>query len=788
VKRAINKKLLRDLRHMLGQIVATSIVVACGIASFVAMRSTYASLVSSQESYYAEYRFGDVFASLKRAPDSVAARIAAIPGVAEVQTRVVRGVSLSIPGVAEPAQARLISIPPHEQAILNDLHLVRGSYIASGSGAEVIVSEGFANANAFEPGDQIEVNLNGRRRRLTIAGVALSPEHIYEIRPGDIYPDSRRFGIIWISRIEIASAFQMTGAFDDVSVRLAPGAHTAAVIASLDSILAEFGGLGAYDRSEQLSYRFISNELSQLQAFGLFLPLTFLSVTGFLLHLVLSRVVQTQREQIGLLKAFGYTGRRIAAHYLLMATACVISGSVIGVAAGSWLGYEMTLLYAEYFHFPVLQFRVGVPLLASALLIGLAAAAVGATSALVRVLRLPPAESMRPESPPSFSSGFVENFGLTLRFSPAGRMTLRNLVRQGFKSLMAVGGIALAASLLFTGFYFSDAIERVIDVQFGKAMHADMIISFTSPKPGRTRHEVLAMPGVHEATFFRAVPVRLRAGNRSKRTALQGIEHGNPLHRIVDKDGRIHQPPADGLLLSTALATRLDMDTGDEISVEVLEGKRQTKKLTVVDVVDEMVGTNAYLEISALNHLLDEDDVVSGAYLSVKSDRLDDLYSKLKASPSVAGVGLPGAALKGFEDTFARTIGTFTFFLVAFASAIVFGVVYNAARVALSERGRELASLRVLGFTRRETSRILLGEQAVLTVLAVPAGFLIGVLLCYLMNNLVDREMLRLPLVFSLRTVILTAAITATASLVSGLIVARKVKRLNMIEVLKTRE
>jgi putative ABC transport system permease protein len=782
------RKLVRDIRHMAGQVLATSLVVACGVASFVAMRSTYTSLKLSQETYYARYRFADVFAGLKRAPESIRPQIESIPGVSAVQTRVIAEVAMDLPDLAEPAQATLVSIPPQQTDGLNDLHLVQGRYIDPARSAEVIISGAFAEANAFVPGDQIEANINGRKRKLTIVGIALSPEYIYEIRPGDIFPDNRRYGIVWMNRRDLASAYQMDGAFNTVSLTLAPGAHEEDVIQMLDTTLAPYGGLGAYGRVDQQSYRFIANEFSQLRTFGLFLPIVFLAVTAFLLHLVLSRLVKTEREQIGLLKAFGYSNARIARHYLLFAMCCIAPGAAAGIAIGVWLGSAMTNLYTDYFHFPVLEFAVSWTVVALSFLLSFVSAAAGAISSLIAVVTMPPAEAMRPEAPTTYRPGVLERFGIQSLVAPANRIVIRNLARQPIKAMLAMTGISLAAALLFTGFYFFDAIDRIVEIQFQKAIREDVIVSFHTPRPGRVRNELMDLPGVTNAEFFRAVPVRLRNEHLKKRIALQGVETGASLHRIVDKDGVIHSPPTSGVLVSDQLAKQLDINVGDKLIVEVLEGSRPVRNVTVVQTIDEMLGTIAYMEINSLNRMIDEDDAVSGAYLSVSRDKLDALYSQLKNMPSVEGVGLPGVILKGFQDTFARTIGGFTFFLVAFSGAIVFGVVYNAARVALSERGRELASLRVLGFTKGEISHVLFGEQAILTVAAMPFGCLIGVVLCYAMNNLVDRDLLRLPLVFSAKTVILTALIVTAASIVSGLIVSRRLRHLDLIEVLKTRE
>ncbi|HVE55623.1 MAG TPA: FtsX-like permease family protein, partial [Pyrinomonadaceae bacterium] len=753
---------------MRGQIIATALVVACGIASFVSMRSTYDSLLKTQQNYYSAYHFADVFAHLKRAPESLKPEIEKIPGVAAVNTRVVSEVTLNLPNVSEPAQGKIVSIPERQGSTLNDLHFLRGRYIRADRADEVIISGAFADANGFQPGDSLEAIINGRWRKLSIVGVALSPEYIYEIRAGDIFPDNRRFGILWMNETSVAAAFQMESAFNDVSLTLAPGAGESAVIENLDRLLKNYGGTGAYGRADQQSHRFISNEFSQLEVQGTFLPAIFLAVTAFLLHLVLSRLVSTQREQIGLLKAFGYANFEIGLHFLELAFAAVAGGAGLGVLLGMYLGSAMTNLYGDYFHFPVLQYEAGWLVILLSFVISFGAAALGAVSAVLKAVGLPPAEAMRPEPPARFTAGFLEKSGLQKYLSTNYRIILRNLSRQPVKAALSICGISLAAALLFTGFYFFDAVNKIVEIQFEQVIRDDVDVVFYQPRPGKTRYDLANLPGVSNVEAFRAVPARLRFRHRSRRVGLIGAENRSDLRRIIDKNGKVFNLPPEGIVLSKALADVLEIEKGDKLTIEVLEGTRPVREIQVAATIDELMGMNAYLDIRALNRLMNEDDVISGAYLAVDSLEKDKLYSRLKQLPTVAGIGLPAVTLDSFNDTFGKTMGTFTFILVSFASVIIFGVVYNGARISLSERGRELASLRVLGFTRREIAFILLGEQAVLTLLAIPFGYLFGVIICYLVNNMVDAEILRLPIVFTQRTFILTFMITVLAAIVSG--------------------
>lgn len=785
---ALNKKLFRDFWHLRGQIIATALVVACGIASFVSMQSTYVSLLDSQRNYYSAYRFADIFAHLKRAPESLKSEIEKIPGVAVVNTRVVSEVTLNLPNLTEPAQAKIVSIPEHQTPMLNDLHFLRGRYISAGSSDEVIISGAFATANNFQIGDAFEAIINGRWRKLTIVGIALTPEYIYEIRAGDIFPNNKRYGILWMNRKAVASAFQMDGAFNDVTLTLAPGVSESSVIENLDRILKNYGGTGSYGRADQQSHRFIANEFSQLKVQGTFLPAIFLGVTAFLLHLVLSRLVSTQREQIGLLKAFGYTNFDIGLHFLKLSLTAISGGAVLGIFLGMYLGAGMTDLYGDYFHFPVLQYSAGWFVILFSFFISFGSAGIGALSAVRKAVFLPPAEAMRPEPPARFTAGFLENFGLQKYLSPIYRIVLRNLSRQPIKAIFSTFGISLAAALLFTGFYFFDAINKIIEIQFFQIVRNDVDVTFYQPRPGKTRYELKNLPGVSRVEVFRAVPARLHFLHRTRRVGLLGAVNNSDLRRIIDKNGKVYHLPPEGIVLSKSLADILEVEKGDKLTVEILEGSRPVREIEVVGTIDELMGMNAYLEIHALNRLLNEDDVISGAYLSVDSLKKEKLYADLKETPAVAGVGLPSVALNSFNETFGKTIGTFTFILVLFASVIVFGVVYNGARISLSERGRELASLRVLGFTQKEISIILLGEQAVLTILAIPFGYFFGIIISMLVNNMVDAEIMRLPLVFSVRTFVISFVVTILSAIVSGLLVAWRVRNLDLIEVLKTRE
>jgi putative ABC transport system permease protein len=785
---ALDRKLLRDVWEMKGQAMAIAAVIAAGVAMFVAYLSNFDSLERTLAAYYDRQRFADVFVSLKRAPQRLEDRIAALPGVETVVTRVVADVTLDVPGMVEPATGRLVSIPASGRPALNDLVLTTGQWIDLTRPDEVIVSEPFAEAHGLQPGGRVAAIINGRRRLLSVVGIALSPEYVYTIRPGEIVPDNRRFGIFWMERQALGAAFDMEGGFNDVAVGLARGASVDEVIVQLDQLLEPYGSTGAIPRALQPSAWTLDNELRQLQSFGFVTPLIFLLVAAFILNIALTRALALQRTQIASLKALGYSNRELAWHYIKWALLIAAVGALVGVAAGAWLGSAMISLYNQFFRFPALDYRLSGGTAALAVAGSLLVAALGAQSAVRRAVRIPPAEAMRPEPPARYRRSFVESFHLLRRLTHATRMVLRNIERQPARAAASVIGIGFACAVLVVGFSFVDMMDVLIDQQFVQSMRQDVSISFVEPRSVRALHDVQHLPGVMEVEPVRNVPARLRVEHRSRTLAITGLPEAPTLSRVVDRvRGPLTLPP-DGLVLSKMLGNILQVAPGDTVHVEALEGRRPQADIAVEVLVDDTIGLQAYMQIDALRRLMREGATVTGAAITVDPATIDALYAELKSVPAVAGVALREATLENFRSTLAESMNITVFLNVLFSGIIAFGVVYNAARVSLSERARELASLRVLGFTRAEISMILLGELAFLTLAALPVGALIGYALTYLIISSFSNEVYRMPFVMTPQTIAWAFLTVMAAALISGLVVRRRLDKLDLIGVLKTRE
>lgn len=788
--RALDVKLLRDLWHLRGQALAIAAVIMGGVATLVMSLSTYDSLVLTRDRFYADYRFAEVFALLKRAPESLAERLREIPGVERLETRVRAGVKLEVEGFDDPVTGLIFSLPDEAEPELNRLHLKRGRLPEPYSPDEAVLTDTFADAHRLNPGDHLAAIINGRWKRLTIVGVAVSPEYVYQIAPGAMFPDFKRYGVLWMSRHTLASAYDMQGAFNSLALTVAPGTPVQAVIDRLDALLARYGGTGAFGRADQFSNRFLSEELKQLRTTARIFPAIFLGVAAFLLNVVVSRMVALQRDQIAILKAFGYPHLAIGLHYVKLVLLVTLVGVAAGVGLGAWFGQGLAVVYQETtFRFPYLDYRLRGEVVLIALAVGVLASLSGALMAIARAVRLPPAEGMRPETPVVYRATFLERLGLQHRLTQPSRMILRHIERRPVKSALTVLGIACACALMMVGNYQKGAIDFMIDVQFRQAAREDLAVTFLDPTAGRALNELRALPGVYHVEGYRNVPAVLRFQHYSYRSALYGIEPEGVLHRSLDSRLKPVVLPPEGVVLTDHLAREiLHVKPGDILTVEVLEGRRPVLEVPVIGITKQYLGVSAYMRQDALNALMREGPVVSGAYLGLLPEAEGQVYADLNRRPRVLGMVANAASIESFYATIGEFVLFYNMVATLLAASIAFGVVYNSARIALSERSRELASLRVLGFTHGEIAYILLGELAVLTLIAIPVGFLLGVGLTGILVLAFKSDLYRLPLILEPSNYALGASVVLVSALVSGLILWYRLGRLDLVAVLKTRE
>jgi putative ABC transport system permease protein len=784
----LNRKLLRDLRQIKGQAIAVALVMACGLAMMIMARSLIHSLESTRQEYYQANHFADVFAHLKRAPNSLLSRVEEIPGVATVQLGLSVQVTLDLAGLDEPASGMVRSVPDFGAAELNRLFLRSGQWLSPGSRRQVLVGEAFAQANHLRPGDSLGILLNGRREQFRIAGLVLSPEFIFESRPGSALPDSRTYGIFWMPYKELAVAFNLDGAFNYVGLTLAPDAPERPVIAALDRLLQPYGGRGAYGRADHPSHIRVSDEIRVLHTLAIGFPVVFLSVAAFMTNSVLSRLLALQREQIAILKAFGFTNRQIVVHYLKFAFVMVAGGTGWGALMGVLLGQQLVHLYHRFFRFPHLEFHLDHSAFPLALLVSAAAATVGVFSSVRRAARLPPADAMRPEPPANYRPAFLERTGIAYFLSHTFRIAVRNLERKPSQALFTVAGLALATGILIVPNCFRDGVAQVMDFQWDVVQRQDAAIGLVEPAESQVTHLFQQLPGVVAAEPFRYAPVRLHFGPRHRQIAIQGLLPEGQHNRVIDAANHRVQLPPTGLVLSAKLAEVLGAQIGDQILVEVLEGRPLMRSVSLSALSEDFAGIAAYMDMRALNRLLNEGDIITGASFTVDRAQWTRFLRALKDIPRVSWVVVKESLRANFRQTTAASINLIQSIYLTFATVVAFGVVYNNARISLAERARELATLRVIGFSRREVGGVLVTELVLLALVAVPLGLLLGTGFATAILHAVNTETVRLPLVLSARNYAFAVSIVTVASSLSAVFVLRKLHQLNLVSALKAPE
>jgi putative ABC transport system permease protein len=787
--KALDRKVFRDLKLLWSQALTIALVVASGIGGFVGCLSAVESLTIARERFYDAGRFGDVFAIVKRAPDAQALRLAELPGVVDVQTTIEAGARVTVPGYADPVIGQLIGLDSRHPRRQNRVSLRSGRLPEPGSRAggelEAVVAEVFAQAHKLTPGSSVTALVNGKLRPLRITGTVLSPEYIFAGMWG--MPDVRAFGVFWLDADELAAALDMKGAFNKVSLRLAADASRPAAGDAVNRQLLRFGGMPAHDRDDQMSHAMLDNEIREQQILGTILPSIFLAVAAFLLHVVTARLIATQREQVAALKALGYPNRAIALHYLKLVTPMAAGGWLLGLALAKWLGTMLMGLYDEVFRFPVFVHVMPSELVAVSLFVVAITALVGTLTAIAATVRLQPAEAMRPPAPGHYRRSLLERVP-RLRTGPALRMILRNVERRPLRAAVTVGGIAASVAIIVMGNFFRDAIDVIIHTNFNLGMRGDVEMWTTDPIDASASRALARLPGVLQVEPGRRVAVRFIHGARSETGVIQGRTTPTSLLRVIDVDGRVAEPPPEGLLLSDRLADKLGLRVGDSVTVELREGRRVVRDVAVAQLVRDMMGLNAYMDRRALNRLLGEGDVVSEFTLRTLKGEDMRVLEATKALPRVSGSFSKASMMRNMEEVTARNILIMSAVLTGFAAVIAVGVVYNNARIALAERAWELASLRVLGFTRAEVSLLLLGELGLAIAIALPLGMALGWGLTHGIVELMRSDQFYFPVVIRARTYAFAALCVVAAGVASAMVVRRRVDRLDMVAALKTRE
>lgn len=789
--KVLNKKLIRGIWRSRGQAFAVAMVVMCGAASYICMASAHRNLLLTRDTYYSQYRFADFEIHLERAPRRTVFKLENFPGVRQARPRIVKDVNLDIEGVEEPRVGRLISMPERRRPVLNDVCLVSGRYFEEGVQNEVILSDRFAHENGLALGDRIQVSVGSKKHSLRIVGLGLSPEYVYMIRSvEEIIPDPERFAILWVPEDFAETALAMEAACNNIIGTVHNTDSLDQILDDAEKLLDPYGVFAKTKRENQISARFLADEIKGLEVSAKVVPGIFLGIASMILLVLLNRMVRKERTEIGLLKAYGYTNAAVSWHYLKFALVLAVAGCGVAFFVGQRLARGLIAIYVEFYQFPLLRAQVYPDVLARSMGLAAGAAFVGALMAAWRAAQIAPAESMRPEAPKYAHRIWIEGFTrLWQSLSFTWKMIARNISRNAFRAGLNVFGVMVSTGVLIMGFFTMDSMYYMLRFQFREAQREDVKVAFPIERGKRAHYEVRRMDHVLRAEPVLQYPFEIRRGWRKKDAVVVGLAQGAHLQKLLDVKRRAVDVGTSGLVLSKRLAQDLDVAPGESVILKPLMGKiKKEKSVRVSKIVKQYLGSSAYMNIDALSRLLDEGFAMNAALLRVEPGKEEALNVSLKDVPGVSAVEIKKHSYEALMDTLAQNMATMNNILVLFAGVIACAVIYNVTSVSLAERQRELASLRVLGFTTAEVGRIVYHENFLLGFLGLLLGIPFGMAICLLLVRLYDTELYRLPYHLERQTFVVAIALTIVFVAFANFAVRHKIKTLDMVEVLKARE
>lgn len=766
-------------------------VVTCGIAAYICVFSSYLNLKLTRDIYYSQNRFADFEIMVDRAPETAVAKLKSIPGVSQVRKRIVKDVNVDVPGIEEPRVGRLISMPLPRRPVINDITLLAGRYFESGTQTETILSDHFAKANGLEIGENIDISVDNKKYSLRIVGIGASPEYVYMIRDLQSFvPTPERFGVLWVPESFAETALDMKSACNNI-VGLADSPDQVDTILELaDRMLDPYGVFAKTERENQLSNRFLTNDIRGLAVSARVVPTLFLGIAAMIILILLNRMVRTERTQIGLMKAFGYSNWSVGRHYIEYGIVLAIVGCLFGFGLGEWMAGSMIAAYIELYQFPILESRIYPDVLSSAVAITLGFATLGALTAAIQAAGIQPAESMRAEAPRSVNKVWIEYFPpIWSRITFTWKMILRNISRNRFRAGVNLFGVAVSLTLMLMGRFMSDATNYGMLFQFEDVQRDDAKISFQHEQGAAALFDAGRFPSVRRAEPLLEHPFEIRSAWKKRDVVVTGVNADSELYKVIDFDRKDFPLGGNSIVIAKGLADILRVGPGDTVELESLMGRvDRTFHVPVRAVARQFVGTAAYMDIRDLSRMLNEPLAMSSAMLRLEEDGRAALSRKLKDIGGIASVSYKEDAYQSIQNTLGRGMSITNSFLRTFAAVISFSIIYNITAVSLSERQRELASLRVLGFSAAETGRVMYYENILLGLLGIVGGIPMGMGVCALLVRTYTNDMFQMPFHIEISSYAIAMLLTFSFVLLANLAVRRKIQRLDLVEVLKERE
>lgn len=787
----LQRKVIRDMKENKGAYTACIIVFAIGLMIFTAYSLVMDNLNLAQQDFYKKQNFAEGFAEVRAMPYREAEKLKSIPGIKDLQGRMVEEVRVLLPGRGNDVYLRLVSLDPAQENPVNGVRIDRGLPQLEDGAMNIWLDSMFFAANGLALNQEIEVIAEGRKIGLRVVGTGQSPEFVHATRTGSDLPDWEKFGIAYLPFESMQTLFPRKNTVNSIIFTLQPGASYSSIEQELEPKLKPYGLESLYPRKDQTSHVMLTQELKGLEAMSRSVPMLFLSIAGTILYIMLRRLIEQQRGQIGILKAFGYTSREILRHYLTYALAAGLAGGLLGGLGGIALSFLLTAIYRMSFNMPGLQGSFSPAYLLAGILLSIGFAAFAGYQGCKSVLRLEPAEAMRPPAPPSAGKTLLESAAfLWNMLTMEGRMAVRNIFRNPGRSFFVFFGILLAFALGGLTWAFQGMTDQMVLDQYEKIEKYNAKVSLAAPmEDAPVSRELSRFPGVKRAEALVEIPVTLKNQWREKSVVLLGIPANSKLYNIMDKQYRTLPPPEDGILISERLAGLLQAQKGYTLTLEspIMRDRPEEKKVKVSGVIPQYLGLNAYMELETAQALLDNGKIATAVMLDIEETNIPLLQDEYSGSAAVSGITNKTEMLNKTRERLASVSGAISV-LALFAILIGFAVVYNASIITLSERSRELASMMVLGMTPAEVLSVITFEQWLIGVCAMAAGIPVAKLLLVGMAQALNNDVYTMPTTMSTLAVGAAFAISVASIWIAQRFAARKIRSLSLVEVLKSRE
>jgi len=785
------KKMIRDLRENKGAYLATIIIIVIGLMVFTSFSMVMDNLRLSQQSFYKNQNFADGFIEVQAMPPSEIEKLQDIQGINDVQGRLVKDVKVLFPNRDENVYLRLVSVDPAKKNPINGVQLKQGIPL-SNKEMNILIDNKFFEANNLKLNEEIEIIADGKKRALRIIGVGRSPEFIYALRTSsDLYPSPESFGIAYIPFEVMKTLFPERETMNNIVFTLRPGADYDNVKERLKPELKPYGLKSIYPRKDQTSHLLLTQELKGLEATARVLPLLFLSIAGMILYIMLKRMVEQQRGQIGILKAFGYTHKEILSHYMSYALTIGILGGIIGGFLGIALSFPFTTLYQTYFNMPGLTSKFSPLYLVLSILLSLGFSLFAGYQGCKGILILQPAEAMRPPAPPIGKKTWLEKITIFWNMlTVQGKMAVRNMSRNKSRSIFIFLGIMFTFSLLGLTWSMNDLSQRMLFDQYEKVETYDVKVSLSNPlNQKKVSRELNHFPGVTRVEAMAEIPVTLKNKWYKKDVVLLGIPEDSTLYNILDKNYNKVDPPKNGLLISERLAKLLGTEVGTKLNVEslMIKDPDKAKQLEVVGVIPQYLGLNAYMDINSLQEFLGQGELATSFMLRMDEESIALLQNEFRKSAAVSGIDDQTERLAQTKELMASFYGMI--FILALIGIITgFAIIYNSSVITLSERSHELASMMVLGMTPAEVLSVITFEQWFIGIFAMLAGIPMSQILLIGMSQSISNDVYTMPTNITASSFLIAFFVTAASIWIAQRFAGKKIQKLSLVDVLKSRE